>query len=237
MYAKIPPDVGTLVGDPDGLAQSVQVREERTAAVPNNGTAFAPYFMALALWVGVTLTTFVFPYTTLPESGRGTRHLARVLRKAAVPALVVTAQALLVVLGVHLLGVEYGNPGGVLLTSVASSLTFLAVVLALVTLLGSAGRLLALILLIVQLAASGGTYPVELSGPLFQALNRVIPIADTVEALRATIFGSYDGVYAPALGRLALIALVAAALSLLGRRWLFVPDGRVRPAILSEGQG
>ncbi|WP_216327657.1 YhgE/Pip domain-containing protein [Deinococcus aestuarii] len=236
LHAKVPPGVVPLVGDPEGLAQSVRVQEVGTAAVPNNGTAFAPYFMALALWVGVTLTTFVFPYTTLPESGRGTGRLARVLRKAAVPALVVTAQALLVVLGVHLLGVEYGHLGGVLLTTVASSLTFLAVVLALVTLLGSAGRLLALILLIVQLAASGGTYPVELSGPLFQALHRVMPITDTVRALRATLFGSYDGVYAPALGHLALTGLVAAALSLLGRRWLFVPDGQVRPALLSEGQ-
>lgn len=235
LYGKVPSSSAELGGDPGGLAQSVQLQETKTAAVPNNGTALAPYFMALSLWVGVTLTTFLFPYNTLAESSRGTLRLARVLRKAAVPAVIVTAQALIVVLGVHLLGVEYSNVGGVLLTAVSSSLTFLAVVLALLTLLGSAGRLVALILLILQLAASGGTYPVELSGPFFQALNRVVPIADTVRGLRATIFGSYNGTFGPELARLALTFAAAFGLSLLGRRWLFVPDGQVKPVVINEG--
>lgn len=41
-----------LGADPEGLAASVTVTEQAASPVENNGAAFAPYFVALALWVG-----------------------------------------------------------------------------------------------------------------------------------------------------------------------------------------
>ncbi|MFC6663515.1 hypothetical protein [Deinococcus multiflagellatus] len=155
LYRKLPARTDTLSGDPQGLAASAVVVETATAQVPSNGAAFAPYFVALALWVGATMTTFIFPYLLLPESGRGTSQRARVLRKFAVPAGYVTLQALVVVAGLSLLGVPYLHPGLVVLTTVLASLTFMLLILALNLLLGAAGRLLALVLLVVQLGASG----------------------------------------------------------------------------------
>ncbi|MBZ9749312.1 YhgE/Pip domain-containing protein [Deinococcus sp. HMF7604] len=232
---EIPATTEDLGGDPEGLAQSVQVRTQTFADVPNNGNAFAPYFVALALWVGVTMTTFIFPYLLLPASGRQTSQAARVLRKLAQPGLIVLGQALLVVAGLHLLDVHLLSPALVVLTALAASLTFLLVVVALNLLFGPAGRVLALILLIVQLAASGGSYPVELSGPVFQAIHTVIPVTAVVNALRAAMFGAFEGQYWVFMGHLALVAAVSLGVALLSRRrWVYTPDDRFRSPILTD---
>jgi putative membrane protein len=237
LYSKIPASIEQLSGDPSGLSASVQVMTQTTASVANNGAAFAPYFIALSLWVGCTLTTFIFPYLLIAQSARHTRQSARVLRKFALPAAYVVAQALVVVWGVHLLGVEFLHPGLVVLTAVAASLTFMLLVLALNLLLGAAGRLLALVLLVIQLAASGGSYPVELSSPFFQWLHTYIPVTDAINAMRYAMFGSYEGLYGLFMVRLALIALVSLGVALLSRRrWQYIADERFRsPLVLDVG--
>ena len=215
----------------------MQVFAQTTAKTQNNGAAFAPYFIALSLWVGCTLTTFIFPYLLIAESARATGQLARVLRKFAVPAVYVVAQALIVVLGVHLLGVEFLHPELVLFTAVAASLTFMLLVLALNLLLGAAGRLLALVLLVIQLAASGGSYPVELSSPFFRFLHAYIPVTDAINAMRSAMFGSYEGQYSTFMLRMGLVALISLLVALLStRRWLYTPDERFRsPLVLDVG--
>ncbi|KEF35759.1 hypothetical protein RDMS_00145, partial [Deinococcus sp. RL] len=232
---RVPDQPQTLTGDPEGLAASVVVRETQAAPVQTNGEAFAPYFIALALWVGGTLTTFIFPYLLLPESGRETSQLARVLRKLTVPAPYVVGQALVVVLGVHLLGASFLYPGLVVLTAVLGSLTFLTLIVALNLLLGAAGRLLALVLLVLQLAASGGSYPAELSSPLFQAIHTLIPVTDVVNALRYAMFGAYEGQYGVYMGRMLLAGLLGFGAALLGRRrWRFAPDHQFRSPIFTD---
>ena len=110
----------------------------------------------------------------------------------------------------------------------------LALVLALVFLFGSAGRLVALILLVVQLAASGGSYPVELSPGIFRALHGWLPVTQSVGAFRHAITGAYQGQYPALMLSLAGMFAVSAALWLLGRRrWEFVPDEHFRPLIAS----
>ncbi|GGL78647.1 hypothetical protein GCM10010840_15600 [Deinococcus aerolatus] len=234
LYRKIPADTEELGGDPAGLSASVLPVTEKFAPVRNNGAGFAPYFMALSLWVGVTLTTFIFPYSQLPRSGRGTSQLARMLRKAAIPAVLVCVQAVLVVWGVHALGVEFLHPAQVIATALASSLTFLALVLALVFLFGAAGRLIALVLLILQLAASGGSYPVELSPPFFGAIHDFVPVTQSVNAFRHALSGAFQGSYVTFMLILLGIAVLSVGAGLLGRRrWELVADEDFKPLITS----
>ncbi len=233
LYDRIPANLETLDGDPQGLSASVLPVVKKYAPVSNNGTAFAPYFIALSLWVGCTLTTFIFPYQQLPQHGRNASQFAKILRKYTAPALLVTAQALLVVLGVHLLGVEYLHPVQVTLSAVASSLTFLALVLGLIMMFGSAGRLFALILLVLQLAASGGSYPIETAPSFFQTIHRWMPVTQSVKALRHGISGAYLGEYLTFMLVLVVIFLSATVLAWLGRRWEYTPNDRLLPLIVS----
>ncbi|MFC6663516.1 hypothetical protein [Deinococcus multiflagellatus] len=62
-----------------------------------------------------------------------------------------------------------------------------------------------------------------------------MPVTDVVAALRAAMFGAYEGQYGTFLVRMALVALVAAGVALLARwRWQFTPDDQFRSPIITD---
>ncbi len=233
LTAKIPLSLETLPGDAKGLAASVESQTQLTAKVADNGTAFTPYFVVLSLWFGATLTSFVFAFNKLPASTVGARHPAKILAKFTLPGLLVAAQAVLLMLAVRFwLNVPSFGLSSSLIVLVAA-LAFLSVVTALLSVLGDAGRLIAVILLVVQLGAAGGAYPIELAPPFFQVLHPLLPLANAMKALRAAMFGSYDGAW---LGYTAVVLLTGAlgwaTMLLVGRwRWKPVADEQYVPAL------
>ena len=54
---------------------------------------------------------------------------------------------------------------------------------------GNIGKVLAIILLVLQVAASGGTYPVELMGPFFKAIHPFLPFTYAISMGREAIGG------------------------------------------------
>lgn len=216
-----------------GISPAVVVQEESVSHVGSNGISFAPYFMALSLYVGALMTSFIFSFFRVPESTVGATQGARILSKSLLPASIVIGQA--IVLG---LTMRYGmlvpipRPMVFHLILIAASLTFLTVVQALVFTLKDTGKGLAVLLLLVQLGAAGGPFPIELSNGFFQAVHGFLPITFTVKALRATLFGAYLGDWGIFLGCLAICAAIALSISYaLGRRWKPVPDEAYAPVI------
>ena len=59
---------------------------------------------------------------------------------------------------------------------------------ALVTMLGNVGKYIGIILLVLQLAASGGTFPIETANNFYQKLFEIIPMAYTVTGFKEAIF-------------------------------------------------
>ncbi len=214
------------------LAAPAEASVEAFAPVPGNGPAFAPYFAALALWIGAVMMSFVFFLRRLPDTLQAASRPARWLAKAA-PLLALGAlQAAIVVAAMRfLLGIALAQPALVWLVATIGSAAFVSVVLFLITLLGDAGRLLAVVLLIFQLAASGGIYPVELSAEIYQRAHGWLPFTFLLRAFRATMFGAFEGQWhAPALA-LGGCALGAMLLGVLLARWKFVPRATYGPAV------
>ena len=81
--------------------------------------------------------------------------------------------------------------------------------------LGSTGEALSIITLVIQVAGSGGTYPVEMLPRFFQVLYGVMPFKYSMNAMRETIAGSYNGTYIKCILVLLLMAVVAILLGLL----------------------
>ena len=205
---------------------------EVTAPVPANGAGFAPSFIAVALWAGSTLVGFVWPLRRLPGHDlQGPAH-ALVLGKLVLPATLAVAQALAVWAMLET-ALPVAMPGGWRLpaTMVVASLVFLAILLALVRLLGEAGKAVALLLLITQIAAAGGTLPVALTTDLLRAIHPYLPFTWAIRALRAAMFGAFEGAWAPALGTLAVAGVVALLLATFVGRWKHVPPEDYRPAL------
>jgi putative membrane protein len=154
--------------------------------VPNYGSGLAPYFISLSLFVGALMLSVIFPmFNPASEPKNG---FSWFLGKAGVILAVGIGQALLVdavlLLG---LGLEVKSVPYFIMLSIITSWTFLAIIQFLVTALDNPGRFLAVIILILQLTGSAGTYPIELGPKFLQQISHYLPMTYTISGFRAVI--------------------------------------------------
>ena len=88
-----------------------------------------------------------------------------------------------------------------------------------------------MVFLAVQLSSSGGILPVELSGGWFANISPWLPLTWVVQAIKASMFGAYDGEWLRPLGWVALAGLLIAMLACYVGRWRYVRTAEVRPAV------
>ncbi|WP_226675880.1 YhgE/Pip family protein [Mesobacillus jeotgali] len=168
------------------FAAPVKLDSEKINKVPNYGTGFAPYFLSLGLFVGALLLSIVFPLREpagIPRNG-----VNWFLSKFGILAGIGIIQALVadaIVLGG--LGLHVESIPLFLTFSIVTSLTFIALVQFLVTLLGDPGRFVAIIILILQLTTSAGTFPLELIPGFLQRFNSYLPMTYSVHGFKAVI--------------------------------------------------
>jgi putative membrane protein len=225
LHGKMPESISIPLGDPKGIAQGVMLVEEKTEALSSNGSAFAPYFIGIDLWIGALLTTFLFPYRFISHSVSATSQTARIAAKLVPGLRIVSCQALVMIPGIQLLGVRFLHILPAVAICLLSSWSFLALIVAFMLLVADAGKLLALVLLIIQAASAGSTFPVEFSAPFYRVCHAILPISSTLDGLRFAISGSYDGMFSILVLKLCLTILFAVILMALGRRkWITVED-------------
>lgn len=228
----LPASTGKLDGSARGLAESVEPVLEVMAPVANNGSAFAPNMVAMALWLGAVMVVYVFAMQAVPQLQARPSRLALITGKFIVPAAVTVAQVGLIFATLTwALGIRIAEPVSFSAIAVLSGWAFLAMVLLLVRAFGEAGKLLAVLLLTLQLAAGGGVLPIELSGDLFRSMHDWLPFTWVVRALRASLFGAFDGNWLLAATVVVgggMLAWLAAAFV---GRWTFVPQHAHRPPI------
>ncbi len=205
---------------------------DRLNRVSNNGEALAPYFIAIALWIGAMAIYLLLR----PLSDRAIASTPGDVRTAFagfVPGLVLSlAQVALLVAALQwIVGIQPASPALFLAMAVAAAVTFTAINQMLVALLGGAGRFLALVLLALQLAAAGGTYPIETSPGFFGFLHDLLPMSHVVDGLRAASAGGNEGVGGVFL-TLSVFTVFSLALTVVAsRRRQTVTLTRLRPSL------
>ncbi|MGK3709612.1 YhgE/Pip family protein [Arthrobacter sp. IK3] len=179
------------------------------------GEGFAPFFLALATFVGALITWLLLralPTRALAAGISGFRAAATGL----IPALAIGLGQVLIMMAVLVWGLDIhpayllGTGAFLYLTTVA----FLALQQMLIIVLGTAaGRVVSLVLLMLQLSSSGGTYPVETTPGFFQALHPFMPATYVVNGLRALITGGVDARMWTAVAVLGILTAVCVAVS------------------------
>ncbi|WP_336644768.1 YhgE/Pip domain-containing protein [Microbacterium sp. USHLN186] len=188
----------------DTIADPVKVSSDKVAAAQDYGQGLAPFFAALAGWIGIyALFLIVKPIsrravTALHSPLRIT--LAGWLTPAALGALQMTG--LIAVLG-FMLGFDFQHPWGSLGVMIAASATYTAIILALNVWLGSVGQFMGLVLMVLQLVTAGGTFPWQTLPAPLAALHHVLPMGYVVDAMRQLM---YDGDLSRALWDLGVLA-------------------------------
>ncbi|KQV76852.1 hypothetical protein ASC61_18630 [Aeromicrobium sp. Root344] len=205
---------------------------ERVNPVKNYGEALAPYFMALALWVGAMAIYLLLR----PLSARAIASTTGSIRTALagyVPGVVLSFVQVVLLLAVLLgvLRIDAANPALLLGVALATGAVFTAINQMFVALFGGAGRFAALVFVCLQLTAAGGTYPIETAPPFFNVLHGLMPMTYAVHGFRAATAGGGTGV-ATDFVVLALITVLALSVTVLAaRRRQTVTMTRLHPTL------
>ncbi|MGL4523766.1 MAG: YhgE/Pip family protein [Bacilli bacterium] len=176
------------------ISEPVEVDTNSFAHVPNYGTGFAPYFLSLGLFVGSLMLSIVFPLNTIiPGTKNGFVAWAS---KFGVLVAIGTVQAVAAVcLLLYGLDMQAENVPMLFGMAILTSITFMTIIQFLVTTMHDAGRFVAVVLLILQLTGSAGTFPLEIIPESLQALNPFLPMTYTVHAFKAVISSGDSSVW------------------------------------------
>lgn len=176
----------------DGLdeytANPVEFEEKAYGEIDAYGVGFAPYFMSLSLWVGALMAFVVLYYDQENRFKLFGKNAKRKILRTALYGGLAVAQGLslgfLLKLG---LGFEVTNIWLYYGTCVLIAILFLNIVEFLIVTFGDIGKFAALIILILQLAATGGTFPIETVPQGFQKIYNFLPMTYTIKLIKESL--------------------------------------------------
>lgn len=195
------------------LACPVKLNTDKIYGIENYGSAMAPFYSTLAIWVGSMILIAVMKTNVKRKNEIGDNvrmHHAYFGRMLTFLTFAV-AQALIICLGdLYFLKIQCFHPGKFLLVGVFAAFVFSMFIYSLTYALGDIGKSVGIILLVVQIGGSGGTFPIDVCPPFFQAIHPYLPFTFVVNAMRECVCGEYAGDYW--LDLLKLSAYIAGAL-------------------------
>lgn len=179
----------------DGLAEYSEepVSTETTFVEPveNYGSAFAPYFMGLSLWVGGLMIYFGIYLDYNRKIKSLTKDSNRIVMRTMLFGLISMAQGVLLAVVIKdVLHITVNNPAMLFGACMLVSLTFMTIIQFCIINLGDVGKFVSLLLLILQLTSCAGTFPIETQNGFFRAINKVLPMTYSTQLFKEAISGT-----------------------------------------------
>ena len=181
----------------DGLdtyvKDSVKIDEKPKGEVKQYGVSFTPLFLSIGLWVGALMCYVIFYYDQehrfklLDKENRGIKQNFAYILIASIFALVTSF------LIKTLLGFSVTSSVTYYLSSILISVTFMSIIQLLIRLFSDVGKFLSLVVLVLQLAASGGTFPVETITYGFRWLNPLLPMTYSIKLIKEALISTDNG--------------------------------------------
>ena len=169
----------------------VKVNKDAVDYVPNYGTAFAPYFLSLSLWVGGLIIFFGIYLDVDKRYKYLCRDSANVVIRSFAYLILGVAQALILAFVIKsVLGLEIEHMTQYVLSCVLVSVVFISIIQFCLVHLKDFGKFLALLLLILQLTSCGGTFPMETVPKFFEILYPYMPMTYSVGLFKEAISGA-----------------------------------------------
>ena len=197
----------------------VQLETKSFYRVENYGSAMAPFYTNLAIWVGGIVLIAIFKMevdkdekiksftVTQGYFGRWILYITTGL-----------IQALIICLGdIYLLKIQCKNPVAFVFAGLFASLVYVNLIYALSITFKHIGKALSVILVILQIPGSAGTYPIEMTPAFFQFVHPLLPFTYGINAMREAIAGIYGMHYWKNILCLAVFLPIALGIGLLLR--------------------
>ncbi|WP_321211637.1 YhgE/Pip domain-containing protein [Methanothermobacter sp. DP] len=190
----------------------VKMEKEHIYPVKNYGSALAPFYIPISLWIGgIIAVAMISMRVKYGEYSSIQVYFGRM----GLFLIIAICQALVVAAGALLLQVQITGTLLFLLTALYVSICSMLIIYSLTSALGNAGKALSIIILVLQITGTGGIFPVELLPPFFQEIHPYLPLTYAVGALREVVAGVIWSIYWKNIALLALFPVVTFLITVL----------------------
>lgn len=203
------------------MESPVMLKQHDEYPIPNYGSASTPFYTALCLWVGGLLMASLLSVDTYVDNNTRRRKGKKQsdsqmeatettrIDKSTVSAADFTIrekyvaklcefmtigllQAIIVIAGnLFILHTYSKDKVWFLIFALIIAFSFVSLIFMLVGLLNDFGKGIAVIILVLSISGGGGNFPIQMSGPFFQAINPFLPFTYAVNLLREAVGGVY----------------------------------------------
>nr|WP_120491641.1 YhgE/Pip domain-containing protein [Corynebacterium lactis] len=201
-------DIASVMGGP------VQVSDHNDAGNNTFGAGLAPFFFALALYIGAILMFLLINPIQRRAIASGISPLRAAVAGFLSPAVIGIAQTFAVV-GLTLLAtpLHASTIVGLFVFGILVSLVYVAFnQMFLMLLTPGPGRVASMAFLMIQVVASGGLYPIETEPKFLQWIHPFMPMKYAVDGFRQVLYGDFDARIVISI--VALLAFTAFALAI-----------------------
>lgn len=217
------------------MASPTKIETKAVYPVAAYGSAMAPLFTNLALWIGAFSLVLLFKLDVDEEGIGPISSASKYMGRWMLLAFFGVIQALVVSTGVLVIGVQTVSRLGFVGTSMVISMVFVSIVYMLSTCFQHIGKGLCVIIMVMQIPGSAGLYPIEMLPSFFRFLHPLFPFTYGVNALREVVGGFYGHTYLSCLAVLGAEALVAFAIGLALRPFLVNLNAMITRDLSSSG--
>ena len=171
----------------------VKIDTKEVNKVSSYGLSFSPLFISIGLWIGCLMMFMVFYYDKEERFGvLGMNSKNKVKQMLSYHGLITISSIVLGILLHILLNLELTNPLLYYISLILIGNTFMGIIELLIICFNDIGKFIALILLVLQLAAAGGTFPIETVTKGFRWLNNFLPMTYTINLLKESLMTIQD---------------------------------------------
>lgn len=194
------------------ITAPVDMEEDRYGELQYFGFGFAPFFTAMALWLGSLITFLVVdPFPSLKVKAN---RFQVVFGRLPLYLMFGLADMIAVAIALYVAGVPVLDWTMMLAVLGVTTLVFVLIMENLNLLFGLPGKAIAVLAMIIQIVAASGTLPVELSNETIQGISAWLPFTYVIDALREVMSGGVWSTVAHDLGMLSLFGVASLVLTL-----------------------
>ena len=199
------------------ISSPVQMNTVAVYEISNYGSAMAPFYTVLALWVGaLILVALIHVKVRDTEELEGVKPYQKFFGRYLNFFVIGQVQTIITVMGdLFYVGIQCRHPIAFALAAMMTSFVFTFLIYSLTVAFGNIGEAIAVVIMVIQVAGAGGTFPVEVLPSVYQYLYKFMPFSYCMNALRECVAGMYQHTYGRCLATLLIYVAISAAIGLL----------------------
>lgn len=192
------------------MASPVSMETKAVYPIETYGSAMAPFYTVLAIWVGALILVALIHVKVAPVENLKVRPWQAFFGRYITFFLIGQAQTVITVLGdLFYVNIQCPHPFLFWLASAASSFVFTLLIYSLTVAMGNVGEAVAVIVMVIQVAGAGGTFPIEVLPEVYQMIYKFLPFTYCMNALRECVGGLYKNDYWMDLRALGIYILIS----------------------------